>query len=103
MANKAVINNIGFVLSSIIEDKHYYDLEKDDYERFYLTDPNVPDEHKIPFPEYSVENSLSAALEGLMRNWGIPHEETGLYFEPLINEYIGDIPVDFGLRVTKKF
>ena len=103
MMNEPLLNNIGSAVFSLMEDKHYYDIAKQEYETFFLNDPYVPDEYKQPFGEYSLTQGVITGLKGLMRNWEIHHEETGLYFEPLIDEYImEDLPVDFGFRITKE-
>ena len=49
--NEPLLNNIGSAVFSLMEDKHYYDIAKQEYETFFLNDPYVHDEYKQPFGE----------------------------------------------------
>ena len=93
----SLINRIGSSLQSAMQDKYNYDAAKTEFELeklIYNFDDN--------FPEYTTHNLLSAVLKGYMRDWGLYHEGTGIYMQPLIEDYIGDTPVDIGVRFSKK-
>jgi hypothetical protein len=90
------MNRLGNALYSVFEDRGSYDTAKDEYEMYKLLY-----DFKGDFPSYTEKDLLSAALKGYMRNWSLHNEKTGLSLNPLLNEYIGDTPVDFGFRITK--
>ena len=101
--NNVMINNLGSALLKGIEDQRKYDDAKKHYDIF--VEPYLPDDRKSAFPySYSGTDRIGSLLKGLMRNWGMYHQDTGLYIEPIIDEYVmEDVPIDFGVRFTKEF
>ena len=109
----SLINKIGSSLQSVMEDKHNYDIAKAEFElekliHNYDTAKAEFEFEKLihnfddNFPEYTTHNLLSSILKGYMRDWGLYHEGTGIFMQPLIEDYIGDTPVDIGVRFSKE-
>ena len=94
--NNNLMDRLGTMLYSVIEDQSYYKSAKDEHEVYKLL-YNFEDK----FPSYTGDDLFSAAIKGYMKNWKLHNKKTGVGFKPLFDDYIGDTPVDFGFRITK--
>jgi hypothetical protein len=92
----SLINKIASGVHSSMESKHMYDVAKEFHDLYSLMYDGSNE-----FPSYEDDDLLRSFVKGYMRNWRLKNEKTGVEFQPLIDDYIGDTPIDFGIRITK--